>query len=296
MTIPENTSLPVALITGATGGLGRCLVRAYWRAGCHVFATGRDTHALQQLEKELETQLRSQSQHIACHSIDLRCDGSAADIAAACLATFGRVDHLVCNAAIQGPIGAFHTNDLGQWSDCLTLDLLAPVALTQSVLRIMLDASTPHPGSILFISGGGASAPRPAFSAYASAKAALVRFAETLSLELAQTPISVNCIAPGAMPTAMLADVVAAGPDQAGIKEFESACNISAGGKSVMEKAADLAVFLSTKGHAITGKLISAQWDRWQDWPDHLEDLNRSDVYTLRRITGRDRGFDWGDV
>jgi 3-oxoacyl-[acyl-carrier protein] reductase len=296
MTTLENTSLPVALITGATGGLGRYLVRAYWQSGCHVFATGRDAHALEHINEELGKLPNSHNQRFEYHTIDLRCDGSAADLAVACLAAFGRIDHLICNAAIQGPIGPFNDNDLGQWSDCIKLDLLAPVALTQSVLRIMQDVNTPHSKTILFISGGGATAPRPAFSAYASAKVALVRFAETLSLELAQTTISVNCIAPGAMPTDMLADVVAAGPDNAGIKEFEAACAITATDKSVMEKAADLAVFLSTKGHAITGKLISAQWDRWQEWPDHLDALNRSDVYTLRRITGRDRGFEWGDV
>ena len=61
--------------------------------------------------------------------------------------------------------------------------------------------------------------------------------------------------------------------------------------------AAGLIVFLASRASdGITGKLISAQWDRWQEWPDHLDALNRSDVYTLRRITGRDRGFEWGDV
>ena len=46
----------------------------------------------------------------------------------------------------------------------------------------------------------------------------------------------------------------------------------------------------------ITGKLISAEWDNWAEWPNHLEDLKSSDLYTLRRITGRDRGQNWGDL
>jgi hypothetical protein len=41
--------------------------------------------------------------------------------------------------------------------------------------------------------------------------------------------------------------------------------------------------------------LIAAQWDRWEDWPKHLDELNASDVYTLRRIAGRDRNKPWGD-
>jgi hypothetical protein len=59
---------------------------------------------------------------------------------------------------------------------------------------------------------------------------------------------------------------------------------------------AELAVFLaSTESNGISGKLISAVWDNWADWPDHLTELSKSDAYTLRRITGRDRGFGWGD-
>jgi 3-oxoacyl-[acyl-carrier protein] reductase len=46
---------------------------------------------------------------------------------------------------------------------------------------------------------------------------------------------------------------------------------------------------------AVSGKLISAVWDDWEHWPEHLDELSSSDVYTLRRITARDRGFEWGD-
>ena len=64
-----------------------------------------------------------------------------------------------------------------------------------------------------------------------------------------------------------------------------------------MNRVADLVHFLiADKGSGITGKLISAVWDKWKDWPEHLEELENSDAYTLRRIAGRDRGFDWGDV
>jgi 3-oxoacyl-[acyl-carrier protein] reductase len=57
-----------------------------------------------------------------------------------------------------------------------------------------------------------------------------------------------------------------------------------------------LALFLaSAASDGITGKLISAIWDGWEHWPGHLDELNSSDVYTLRRIAGRDRGFSWGD-
>jgi 3-oxoacyl-[acyl-carrier protein] reductase len=51
----------------------------------------------------------------------------------------------------------------------------------------------------------------------------------------------------------------------------------------------------SEASRGITGKLISAVWDRWEDWPLHLDELNKTDIYTLRRIVGRDRGMAWGD-
>jgi 3-oxoacyl-[acyl-carrier protein] reductase len=57
-----------------------------------------------------------------------------------------------------------------------------------------------------------------------------------------------------------------------------------------------LALFLaSSKSNGISGKLISAIWDNWEAWPNHLDELNHSDIYSLRRILGKDRGIKWGD-
>ena len=64
-----------------------------------------------------------------------------------------------------------------------------------------------------------------------------------------------------------------------------------------LSKGAELALFLaSPASDGITGKLISAIWDKWEDWVEHIDELAKSDAYTLRRISGRERGFDWGDV
>ena len=67
-------------------------------------------------------------------------------------------------------------------------------------------------------------------------------------------------------------------------------------GGTPLSKAAELAVFLgSGDSDGITGKLISAVWDKWESWPKYINELSSSDIYTLRRVVGRDRGFDWGD-
>ena len=77
---------------------------------------------------------------------------------------------------------------------------------------------------------------------------------------------------------------------------FDRMKKIALEGGTPLDVGAALCVFLgSSESDGITGKLIAAQWDRWEDWPKHLDELTASDVYTLRRITGRDRNKEWGD-
>ena len=61
-------------------------------------------------------------------------------------------------------------------------------------------------------------------------------------------------------------------------------------------KAIALAVFLASRASdGLTGKLLSAVWDPWETLPEHLAELQQSDIYTLRRIVPKDRGLDWGE-
>jgi NAD(P)-dependent dehydrogenase (short-subunit alcohol dehydrogenase family) len=148
----------------------------------------------------------------------------------------------------------------------------------------------------MMLSGGGATNPLPRISAYAASKAAIVRFMETLSEELRDFGIDVNSIAPGALNTRMLQEVLAAGPEKVGTVFFERSVKQKEAGGTGLEPGAALAVFLaSDASNGITGKLISAVWDNWAAWPSHLAQLSSSDLYTLRRIAGRDRNATWGD-
>ena len=136
----------------------------------------------------------------------------------------------------------------------------------------------------------------PRISAYAVSKAAIVRFTETLAEEVRGTGIDVNAIAPGALNTRMLAEVLEAGPEKVGQAFYDRSLKQKESGGSPLGRGADLALFLaSAASDGITAKLISAVWDDWERWPEHLPELSSSDVYTLRRIAGRDRGFAWGD-
>jgi NAD(P)-dependent dehydrogenase (short-subunit alcohol dehydrogenase family) len=137
----------------------------------------------------------------------------------------------------------------------------------------------------------------PYLSAYAASKAAIVRFAETLSEEVKDFGIEVNTIAPGALNTRLLDEIIAAGPTKVGENFYAQSLKQQSSGGTPLNVGASLCVFLaSEKSDGITGKLISAVWDPWNDLPAYLEELKNSDIYTLRRITPADRGKTWGTV
>ena len=103
-----------------------------------------------------------------------------------------------------------------------------------------------------------------------------------------------NCIAPGALNTRMLDEVLEAGPDAVGAEFYRKALDQKAKGGAGLDRGAALAVFLgSRESDGITGRLISAVWDPWSTLPERVNDLTSSDIYTLRRIVPGDRGKDW---
>jgi len=280
-----------ALITGASRGLGAKLASKFWNSGYSLALLARDTDRLLQVASALEERVDQTIIFLTC---DLGISSAVNQLIVDVKDRLPRLDVLINNAAIHGPIGPLVGNDLGLWRTTMQVNLLSPVALCQGLIP-MIKAS--GGGSIINLSGGGATAPRANFSAYASAKAALVRFSETLAQEVQAQNIRVNCIAPGAMKTDLLEEVIASGVNSAGDQEFSLAEKIFSTGGASMDKVADLALFLASgASNGISGKLISAVWDNWQDWPKHLAQLSGTDVYTLRRITGRDRAMDWGGL
>lgn len=290
----EAIALPdrrYCLITGASRGLGRALAEQFWRQGWTLVLLARDQHALSGAADALGSGT-DQSLHTVV--ADLVRPGEADRILESTRSLIPRLDCLINNAAVQGPVGPLWANPWDEWLDALRVDLLAPVELCRLMVPWMIENDR---GSIINLSGGGATGPRANFSAYATAKAGLVRFSETLAEELRAHAIRVNCVAPGAMGTSMLEAVVARGELAAGKTEYEAAARVLREGGASMQKVAALCHFLaSDAAKGITGKLISAAWDDWEQWPEHLGELNSSDVYTLRRIAGRDRGFSWGDM
>src|SRR4029077_7270097 len=117
------------------------------------------------------------------------------------LREFGRLDVLVNNAGIAGPIGPTEGVDWDEWIHAIEINLLGSVLLCRAVLPHFKQAGY---GKIVQLSGGGATNPLPLLSAYAASKAAVIRFMETLAEETRPHHIDVNSIAPGALNTRIL--------------------------------------------------------------------------------------------
>jgi NAD(P)-dependent dehydrogenase (short-subunit alcohol dehydrogenase family) len=111
---------------------------------------------------------------------------------------------LVHCAAVLGPTGPFAENDLGLWWDAMQRNLFGAASIIHGLLPHMQQAGA---GRIVLFGGGGAAYGYPNFSSYGTAKAALVRFAETLAAELGDASAVVTILAPGANDTDMLAEV-----------------------------------------------------------------------------------------
>jgi NAD(P)-dependent dehydrogenase (short-subunit alcohol dehydrogenase family) len=281
-----------AIITGANQGLGHEIARVYAKAGASIMICARDVEMLRAVEQELSRLCRP-GQAIRALQADVSDAGSVEKMVEHALQHFGQIDILVNNAGIYGPMGAVEEVSWKAWIHTIEINLFGSVQVCKAVLPFM---KRQRGGKIIQLSGGGATSPMPMVSAYAVSKAAVVRFTDTLAEEVREFNIDVNAIAPGALNTRMLEEVLTAGPERVGKTFFERAREQKASGGAGLERGAALALFLaSAASNGITGKLISAIWDRWEDWPEHTEDLRQSDVYTLRRIAGKDRGFEWGD-
>jgi NAD(P)-dependent dehydrogenase (short-subunit alcohol dehydrogenase family) len=279
-----------AIITGASRGLGKAIAQAFLANGCNITICSRDEDKLQDSASDLQLGCATSAQ-IRTVVADISKESEVNALVAGTVSQFGRLDIIVNNAAILGPIGPSEQVDWQEWFRVLEINLGGPVLLCR--------AAIPHfkaqrYGRIINLSGGGAASPRPRFSAYASSKAALVRFTETVAEELKDFNIRANAVAPGALNTEMLEQVLRAGSSMVGAKAFEDACEQKKQGGSSFAQAAALCAFLaSDTAPEITGKLISAAWDPWQELSLHEQQLLSSDIYTLRRIIPADRGQDW---
>jgi NAD(P)-dependent dehydrogenase (short-subunit alcohol dehydrogenase family) len=279
-----------AIITGANRGLGREIARHFVREGASVLLTGRDAKLLDEVRAELAP-LATSGARVETLAGDVSEETHCEEAVARLARLPGDALVLVNNAGVYGPKGAIEDVDMAEWAAAIRINLLGTVLMCHNVIPLMRQANY---GKIINLSGGGATNPLPRISAYAASKAAVVRMNETLAEELKDAHVDVNAIAPGALNTRLLDEVLEAGPEKVGKDFYERSLKQKDKGGAPIEKGAELAVWLaSAASDGITGRLISALWDRWEEFPKWREQMMQGDVYTLRRIVAKDRGLDW---
>ena len=265
------------VITGASSGIGRALAERLSGAGHAVWGVSRTVAP------------DAPGRASACDVTDWKMIHAVAD-------EVGRawtgVDALFCCAGAQGAIGPAMTLDPADWSQTVRVNLDGTFHALAAFYPLLGKAV--RRAKVLCFSGGGATAPRPNFSAYAAAKAGVVRLVETLSHEWVGGRIDINAVAPGALSTRLTDEVLALGPAKAGAAEHAAAQKTAASGREGFAMLFGLVDFLlSEASDGITGRLLSAPWDPWPTLGVRCDELAGSDIFTLRRIVPADRGKQW---
>jgi NAD(P)-dependent dehydrogenase (short-subunit alcohol dehydrogenase family) len=279
-----------AIVTGANRGFGFEVAKKFVQEGASVIICGRDADQVSQAVGALQG-LSSPEQTVIGLPLDVSKEESVKKLIDTAIARLGRIDIVVNNAGVYGPKGLIEDVDSGEWISAININLFSVFFMCKWILPHMKKNNA---GKIINLSGGGATAPLPRISAYAASKAAVVRLTETLAEECKEYPIEINAVAPGALNTRLLDEVLASGPGRVGKAFYEKALKQKSDGGTPLDLGAALCVYLaSPESDGITGKLISAPWDPWQDLARYREDLKNSDIYTLRRIVEKDRGKNW---
>jgi NAD(P)-dependent dehydrogenase (short-subunit alcohol dehydrogenase family) len=265
----------VALITGGGRGIGRAIARACAAEGARLALASRTAAELE------ETALMVKNEHGA-EAITLVADVSvreqvdrAVDRA---LAHYGAIDVLVNNAGNIGPVNTVWNCDTEEWAHAISVHPMGVFYGCCAVLPPMLERGR---GRIVNMSGVGG----PNATAYDAAKTAIVNFTENLALELKDTPVTVNAISPGSTHTRMWEETRDLSRAIGDLATYWRGVQVTSGQGASIERAAELAVFLGSDDcGALSGRLIRAFADRFEDFPERVPEIMASEAYQLRRV------------
>lgn len=279
-----------AVISGASQGLGLEIAKQFVQEGASVMLCARSAAVL--LEAQHAVQVHAApGANVYTQVTDVAQKNEVEALIAVAIEKLGHIDILVANAGVYGTKGPIEEIDWDEWSDAIDINLKGTVLQCRAVLSHF---KARQYGKIIVLSGGGATKPMPNLSAYAASKAGVVRFAETVAEETKNFGIDVNTVAPGALNTRFLEEVLSAGPEKVGQSFYDQSLKQKEKGGTPLAIGAALCVFLaSAESDGITGRLLSAIWDPWEKLPELLPQINETDIYTLRRIVPKDRGMDW---
>jgi 3-oxoacyl-[acyl-carrier protein] reductase len=234
----------VALVTGASRGIGRAIARQLAAAGAQVFVNFvRDAPAGEETVRLIRT--AGGSAELA--RFDVADSGASSEAIAALVKAAGRLDILVNNAgmAIDNLVLRLKPEE---WDEVMAVNLRGTFNCTRAAARTMLRA---HYGRIINLSSVIGLMGNAGQSAYAAAKAGIVGFTKSMARELASRQVTVNAVAPGLIETEMTASL----PED---RRTEYLSVIPAGRLGTVDEVADLVVFLARREAGyITGQVIS---------------------------------------
>jgi len=269
----------VAIVTGASGTIGNCIVESLLEHDALVIAASR---SIGRLEKLIQTHDPS-GKRIVPHQTDVRVTEEARDLIESTIDAYGRIDFLVNAAGIYGAIGQVRDVPPIEWKAALETNLIGAYNCIYFTLVHMTPARS---GAIINIAGGGSTGPLEHLSSYAASKAGLVRLTDSLAVELKPHGITANAILPGAIDSPMQDQLLLAG-ERAGpwYEKIKALREQGQGGVSATLTSNLVEFLLFGRGRSFTGKLISARYDRFNDWtPEQIEAIAGSDLYSTRRL------------
>jgi NAD(P)-dependent dehydrogenase (short-subunit alcohol dehydrogenase family) len=198
--MPLPLASRIALVTGASRGIGHATARALARAGAHIVAVARTQGGLEELDDEI----RKEGGAATLVPLDLTDFDGIARLGAALHERHGRLDILVGNAGIAGPSSPLGHIGLKPWTDVTAINVTANFQLIRCMEPLLQQSDA---GRAVFVTSGVASEATAYLGPYATSKAALEAMARVWAHETASTPIRVNLFSPGPIRTRMRASV-----------------------------------------------------------------------------------------
>ena len=205
----------IALITGASRGIGRAVAKRFALEGAHPILIARTQAALEELDDEIRSACGVEATLVP---MDLKDYAAIDKIGAALYERFGKLDVMVANAGLLGVLTPMHQIDPKVWDEVMSVNLTACWRLTRSMDPLLRASDS---GRAIYVTSTVGQQPRAFWGSYAVSKAALDMMAKVYAEETQKTNIRVNILNPGPTRTGMRASAMP-GEDPQTLKTADS--------------------------------------------------------------------------